>query len=212
MENSSSLRSSGVIPFCLEQTTQTIYILLAKVNAESLMKGRFSVWGDLGGTPEDRETSEQTAAREFLEESLGILGGARSLLGHLQEGKYFVRIRIKSTQDSVLFHQDFFLKEFNFDPAVHTAFRDARETLLGPPERIQRSLLPPFVACHEDLIIDSQVNPIFMEKQELKWFSIDHIIDIIEGGGRHNGVKLKKSYLEPLRRAVGELLRFTPTP
>ena len=62
------------------------------------------MWGDLGGACDPGETSEQTAAREFVEESLCTVNcskrryAARNIQSNLQhelyEGRFFLRLRL----------------------------------------------------------------------------------------------------------------------
>jgi hypothetical protein len=193
------------------------------------------MWGDLGGCGEAGESSERTAAREFAEESLGAVNlGTSRLSGHivgsqlereLREGMFFLRLRIfymdgtdpgtDQTEPATKAHpthcRDFYLKEIPFDPSMSPRFDSLRETLLRVPEGIDRECLPPSIRAHpaidsESCILSSR----FLEKQHLRWFSLDHTMDIVTGNGCHLDVRVRRSFLPALRVAVAELLRFVP--
>ena len=70
--NLAVMRSAGIICFSIEPVTQSIFVLLGKENA--FINGvTWGKWADLGGGHEPGETLEHTAAREFTEESLGVV-------------------------------------------------------------------------------------------------------------------------------------------
>ena len=210
----SVLRSVAIIPFSLEKATQTIYILLARAaTARQGYRPRIEVWGDLGGTPEPGETSEQTAAREFVEESLGCVHVGTCLEEQLIQGKFFLLVRLHFQLEGVgRFHRDFYLKEIPFDPAITHRFAEMREALLRVPEGISHDVLPPGLRNHVALVNSphSIIAPQFLEKQALRYFSLDHIMDLISNRGQIKETRLRASFTPALRVAVSELLRFVP--
>lgn len=207
-------RSAAIIPFALETTTQTVYILLARI-ADS-RNHRTDVWGDLGGTREVSERPEETAAREFIEESLAVVKQfecAEQVAQELLAGRFFLRVRLHFTHPSLgSYCKDFYLKEVPFDPSISHRFTEMREALLRVPEGIDRSLLPEDLRNHPALkdSPDCVVAPHFLEKSGMQWFSMDHCVDILQNMGQFGDVRIRSSFAPALRLAVTELMRFVP--
>mmetsp|Transcript_25449 Transcript_25449/g.84171 ORF Transcript_25449/g.84171 Transcript_25449/m.84171 type:complete len:417 (-) Transcript_25449:318-1568(-) len=75
---------SGVLPYCLQDNKVKLFL------GKELAKG-FTIagkvkycWSDFGGKREDLEDAEETALREFSEETLGLWGGMGSLEQRVQ--------------------------------------------------------------------------------------------------------------------------------
>jgi hypothetical protein len=230
MTESYTLRSSAFLPFAIEKSTQTIYVLLAQI-ASSSRRGCVStaLWGDLGGTCEGGESSEKTAAREFAEESLSavrlstecrsVRGQCEWLENELNNGRFFLRLRItygegieQGSGETINTHcRDFYMKEIPFDPSISQRFEEIRKSLLKVPEGIDRRFLDPSLRDHPALDQeDCIIAPHFLEKQKLQWFSLDRLMDILAGNGRHRGIRLRRGFIPALEVAVSELLRFVP--
>jgi hypothetical protein len=211
----SVLNSVAIIPFSLEEATQTIYILLAQVATGPRRGSRLrpEVWGDLGGTPEAGELPEDTAAREFMEESLGCVQAGPFLSNQLQKGKFFLRVRLHfELKGYGRFHRDFYLKQIPFDSSISTRFAATRKALLCIPNAIPHGLISPKLRDHITSVSSAYrtIAPQFLEKQALRYFSIDHIMDIISNQGQLRETRLRGSFTPALRVAVAELLRFVP--
>jgi 8-oxo-dGTP pyrophosphatase MutT (NUDIX family) len=216
----SVLQSVSIIPFALEDATQTIYILLARIASR---RPGPSTWGDLGGTPELGESPFETAAREFEEETLSAVHVAHlrhsdrtqqhQIVQQLKTGHYFLHVRLhfhlEGTGD---FHRDFYLKQVPFDPSVSRRFAQTREALLCVTEGSNPDTLPSSIRTHPAILHSTNciVAPRFLEKSALRWLSLDHIMDLIQHQGQYRDIRLKSSFVPALRVATGELLRFIP--
>ena len=218
MEDSCRVLSSSVIPFAIEPHTQTIYMLLAQAESCSSTGRPHGSWGDLGGTCEPGETSEIAGAREFLEESLCTvcITGDRNvstrvmqtmLEDTLCEGQYFMRLRLfyitqasnkGDTCQCQRYCRDFYLKETTFDPTVERRFDAARRKMMDNARELGQDR----ESC--------AVAPQLLEKVHLQWFSLDHLIDLLAGHGRHRHIHIQRRFMAPLRIFVKSLLQFIP--
>ncbi len=182
--------SAGVVPFCIEATTHTIYILLARRAAHMYHRPGKGVWSDLGGSAmrEDGDDSARTAAREFMEESLGTVHLFEHLdvapadycdvmWQELRENKYSLRVTqiLRSPMDEQLSRRVFYVKKVPFDAELTQAFFDARSQLLRLPEHPDPAQLPAFFVNHPAIRTGS-VASAFLEKDRVKWFSLDHVL------------------------------------
>ena len=220
----SVLQSVAIIPFALEDATQTIYILLAQ-GASRRFDDRccHSAWGDLGGSPEPGESPFETAAREFEEETLSMVHVAHlrpsnntrqhQIVQQLKQGHYFLRVRLHFHLDGVGdFHRDFYLKQVPFDPSISRRFAQTREALLRMTKGSNPDTIPASIRTHPAIMHSTNGIPAprFLEKSALRWLSLDHIMDLIQHQGQYRNIRLKGSFVPALRIVTGELLRFVP--
>jgi hypothetical protein len=71
--NESELAGASILPVMTDPVQGKLYFLLAKERYHpSWAKGSY-LWTDFGGKRDGSETAEQVAAREFVEESLGVV-------------------------------------------------------------------------------------------------------------------------------------------
>jgi hypothetical protein len=213
----SRVQSAGIIPFAVEPVTHTIYVLLARsatFRVESHQQGSF---GDLGGhiKDEDRGDPARCAAREFSEESLCKLRlrGSTAMntrlcrqrtLDALQEGDF-----------SFMLDHDFgthrtvhYVVCVPFDARVHENFSRTRRALLKVPPGTLRSDLPRNLQSHPALTCETtcSVNGDYLEKDQLQWFSLDHLIELIGARGHRIGdLRLKASLVPTLRLVAMKL-------
>ena len=196
-----TLRSSAIIPFCVHAPSQTVYVILAQI-ARARGK-KYAFWGDLGGTPNEDESSESTAAREFEEESLGaVIGVDRETMERdLIAGNYFMKFQFQFDDTS---HRDYYAVEVPFDPVIERRFRETREELLLLPEGVEVDSLPSYLS---DKISSGSVGAEFLEKQAIRWFSLDHLMDILSNLNA-SPTKIRSSFEEPLNYLISELLQL----
>jgi len=92
------------------------------------------LWSDFGGIPKTYESIEESSAREFIEESLGVLVQMKevSILTQLLLDKKFV-LKI------VYENQTFFVVRFQWNPAIVRNFKQQRH-VLGAIHKICRCI------------------------------------------------------------------------
>jgi hypothetical protein len=213
MKSDTFPRSAAIIPFAFEALTQTVYILLAEVSR--LGSSRVEIWGDLGGTIEAFERPESTAAREFIEESLGtisMLDCPELAENHLKVGRFFLKACIYFTSVcKTEYHREYYLKEVAFDPTACSRFTRVRNALLQLQECHSETLSPNSLLRHPTLSTSEKfsVPPEYLEKSAIQWFSLDHCIDLINNNGRLGTIRIRSSFLPALRTAVSELMRVS---
>lgn len=83
---------AGVLPFCVTDTGKVQFFL-----GKELGKGRNKYWwSDFGGKRESQdETAEETACREFSEETLGLWGGLGPLCERVQNSAGVMREAVR---------------------------------------------------------------------------------------------------------------------
>jgi hypothetical protein len=218
----SDTRTAAIIPYACDEITGTIYVLLAR----STFTGS---WGDLGGAldAEDGGDVRKAAAREFCEECLCSLQisfkrplrtpGAyyKNVERDLMNGVYTCRIEqtLQQKQDTprgvdntiIEYKRVFFLKRVPFNPKASTRFSDSRRSLQDRPVENAFPLI--FRPRHNILSFQGEVPPRLLEKDRIKWFSVDHLVEVLQMG-KGSRVKMRTSFRSPLIVAVQELLKL----
>lgn len=196
--------SGGVICFSVEPTTQNIYVLLGR---EVSFENEPGVWCDFGGKLKPTESALRGAAREFAEESLGVIRLDRQSNGPssdpiaevtdvLARQEYFIRISIFTQKNRKV--RVYFLKEIPWQPDIATKFANVRTAL-------EENRWPNHPAR---ATADGTLNPHWMEKQCLRWWSLDRLIEVLQKRGRFKHHRFRRSFLPALRVVVGKLAEF----
>ena len=72
-ESDVGLTGASVLPVMTDPVQGKLYFLLAKERYHPSWSKGSNLWSDFGGKRDKKETPEQVAAREFIEESLGVV-------------------------------------------------------------------------------------------------------------------------------------------
>lgn len=165
---------ASVLPYSVDPLHHKVYFILGQER-----KGRWtgaSEWGDFGGATK-QESVEETAAREFFEETAGTIylheedgGGLRApdrLVHMLEQQQFTLRVDFDGYCT--------FLKKVPWQPQKFTLFRQVVHGLV----RLRNAPLttpPKFLWTHPAIqdVTESPVhiNDAFLEKQKLAYFSI----------------------------------------
>jgi len=186
--------------------SQDLFFLLAKEKPTTRWP-RANRWSDLGGRPLPHETPEETAAREFTEETAGVVQmeqhatapfvgpykyeyhDATTLLGALQAGDYTLKIQTEVDGDP---HKQrvCYVKEIPWQPHLSRHFERTQHFL----QRVQQQgptvlpFLPPQVQQHPGILAATgQVDEAFQEKQCLAWWSFQKLKTLLKSGGYYKG-------------------------
>lgn len=140
---SSTLVGASLLCFAVDPKWSRIYFLLGKERKNNMWRAGSDKWSDLGGkVSSDAPTAEETAAKEFLEESLAMVRYfetdvvprqqyddiAASL--HRQEFVFKLKLTFGTVENAK--HYVTFVKQIPWDPGVVTRFDTCRKMLLHP--------------------------------------------------------------------------------
>ncbi len=219
--------SSGVICFSVEPITKRIYILLGQESCFHNFRLQRGVWCDFGGKTQKNETPEETASREFAEETLGCVqvcsdkindyNMTEAMLTCLLKRQYSFRLNFvdniwdkkREVNQQVL--RVFFGKQIPWQPEVPDLFAKVREDLVVIWEKNISHENTPVTFCHPSLSSiltnKTQVNNDFLEKFQLQWWSLNRIQDAIRNKGKFKNQRLRKNFIHVLRVVLAIFLK-----
>jgi len=220
--------SVGLICFSVEPKTENIFLLLGKETCFENFQSSRGVWCDFGGKPLPSELTHETAAREFVEESLGCVQISNRRLQSeemqqqvkqmLKDKQYYKKIQVVSAtywlqhnkvrKDAL---RVYYLKEIPWQPHIRDAFQLTRNHLLHIKQTGKISRCPFSMRRHPALILNFTrpvVNNHYLEKHAIKWWSLDRLTEVLEKEGRFKNQRFRKSFLPILAIVVQKLKRF----
>jgi hypothetical protein len=215
------LRSSGgIICFAVEPKTQNIFLLLGREARFHDVNSSRGVWCAFTGSPEVGETAEETSAREFTEESMACIDIGRNkkwkaqeyqgmVLSMLNNADYFMKINVSmSGITDAQTVRTYFVKEIPWQPHLSNDFRKTRTELLEIRENPVVKKCPFRMRHHPAIRVSTHrvfVNPHFLEKQCIDWWSLDRLQDVLKSRGRYKLQRFRKTFLPVLDILISEL-------
>jgi len=200
--------SVGVICFTIDPSNQNVYLILGKESDFSqLADGDSGCWCDFGGKPLNGELLVDTAAREFTEESLGVISFTFGRKPHyteyadsfkecLENGDYVMCLRF--FWGTVL--RVYFLKEVPWQPEVAEKFDRTRDALL----RIITTGKCPFGMRNYPGISFGpnqrpQIDGTYLEKFKVQCWSLDRLNYVVNHYGRFRQQRFRSSFVPVLK-------------
>jgi len=141
--------AAGIIPYAIcPYSNSNVYFLLGKEGNSPGWKPSTNKWCDFGGRSdfkEDKGSVEQTAAREFVEESLGVISFHPPVFReeiskeYQQTNKVFEELQKKSFTKKIIMTKQFdnkhvkfiyFLKQIPWKPELPHIFKEIRDQIL----------------------------------------------------------------------------------
>ena len=207
---------ASILCFCTDPIFNRVYFLLGKERHNYRWPAGSGKWSDFGGGVafEDRD-AEQTAAREFVEETLGMvkfcdqdtlpLTTHTDITNQLKRGNYMFKI----TQGTTLRKFVMYVKQIPWDPECTYRFSDMRSRLTRPREENAPALVHPAIDGR------TSVKKEYLEKKLLSFFSIPQLRHSVNHDGvivSRNGYveHCRKSFVESLEIVLGELESHAP--
>lgn len=134
---------ASLLCFCIDPVWSRLYFLLGKERKNIKWSSGSERWSDLGGkTNSKRETPEDTAAREFLEETLAMVRyfdhdtlprkNYKDIADSLRSGEFIFQITIGFGTSINPCSYITFVKQIPWDPHAITRFESCRDMLLHP--------------------------------------------------------------------------------
>ena len=209
--------------FTVDPTYSRLYFLLGKERHNVRWPNGSDRWSDFGGRVASADTcAEDTAAREFFEETLAVVKyfpddtiprtGWSDIAADLKQGKFTLRV----TQGNGVRKFVIFVKQIPWDPEVVSRFSLYRTALTCP-----RFVPPPHftLTTHPSLMRPNLAVPVvrkeFLEKKMLGLWSVPQLRRAVDHGGtmtHRNGYieHCRPSFVESLEIVLGELAFHAP--
>ena len=173
---------AALLLYAVEPITKEVYFLLGKERRVLLWQSGSETWTPFGGAKVENESVFEIAAREFVEETLGMVRYFEN--DQLPRTKYDdieKSLRNKEFTFRVnVIHENIpkysiFLKEVPFDPYCQLRFHHARDVLLranyhgnDPVKRAELLKHPAVSECSDGILSVAQS---FMEKKQIQYWS-----------------------------------------
>jgi hypothetical protein len=124
---------AGVLPYAIDEHGE-IHVLLGRERFVSSWKGSCT-WSGFEGSKKDNETIANTAIREFIEESLGVVLNEQEISTIINDKTYVIRIVLKIIKHSLKerYHCTYVV-QIPWDTTIPDKFRETRHII----ERINR--------------------------------------------------------------------------
>ena len=147
------MKAAGVLPVSINHQGKIVLLLGQETPFQDQNNPNDELWCGFGGKTDQGETPEETAAREFEEESMALWMSKDEML-HILQTNYNQRLLDKHTDD---IYQEFVVY-FDYDERI--------------PDQFDR-VLNYFQRCNK---IQSICPEGHLEKSAVEWFTLDQII------------------------------------
>ena len=216
--------AAGIVCFAIDPRNSSITVLLGRETPYG-RHHRKGVWCEFGGKRERTETPVETAAREFTEESLGVV--------KLNKHSYFQKQNYAAAVKHVLLKQTrmtkftvcisnrkvnrihkvnlktYFILQIPWQPGVPQIFLNVREKLAFARHNEQQGRANPgfpfSLLSHPAVSRDKgsiSINKRYLEKQEIGWWPLSNLKYVLNINGRYKTHRFRKSFMDPLRRII----------
>lgn len=192
------MAGASLLCYCVDPTWSRIYFLLGKERRNPRWKTGSERWSDFGGRVCSKaESAEDTAAKEFVEETLAMVKYFSTdtlprthwhdIAESLHKKEYTFQMLFGVTGDDGVRNYVTFVKQIPWDPDAMQRFDMCREVLVNPvlfaESPLWATLLRnnPGVLC--DTISPPQVKRDYLEKKMLGLWSIPQLQHAIDTNG-----------------------------
>jgi 8-oxo-dGTP pyrophosphatase MutT (NUDIX family) len=172
------VRAAGVLPYAIVR--KSIVLLLGQEKYDPKWRDS-DCWSDFGGRVEkDKDKSIlETAAREFYEESGGVVMSLCDMKQRLQRNEYALYIDVPQSKNT--FYRMYL---------VQVPYRNYPETFAHTTGLLS------YLGVEADVV----------EKRYLKWYSLANVKDAIMGEWQTNRYSRKPKFLNRFQDAIRKLL------
>lgn len=177
-KSSNTIKAAGVLPYSKDATGKT-WFLLGRERPNENWGIDSSSWSEFGGSMDKNETPEEGAAREFFEETMGVVFGHKKWMGNeLKEGRYL--LVMDSRTPSGKGYRSF----VKYIPFIDYPAKFAQyKTISKKNPELFQSIVP---FCFQQ---DGRLLPSCAEKTCMSWFSVDQLRKAVD--------KYKKAKSDP---------------
>lgn len=164
-----TIKAAGVLPYSKDAKGNT-YFLLGRERPNENWGIDSSSWSEFGGSMNKNETPEEGAAREFFEETMGVVFGDKQWMeNELKQGRYLL------VMDSRTPSGKGYRAYVKYIPFVNYPEKFARYTTLSRKQPETFKVVAPF--CFQE---DGRLLPSCSEKTCMSWFSVDQMRRAVE--------------------------------
>jgi hypothetical protein len=159
-----SIKAAGVLPYAKDGSGNT-WFLLGRERPNENWGIDSSSWSEFGGSMDKNESCEEGAAREFFEETMGVVFGHKKWMeNELKLGRYLL-VMDSRTPSGKGYRS--FVKQIPFldFPAKFARYK----TISKKQPDLFKSLVP---FCFQD---DGRLLPSCAEKTSMSWFSVEQL-------------------------------------
>lgn len=214
--------SVGVVCFSIEPKSQKLFLLLGKETKFEDLTSSKGVWCAFSGGPEHAETPEQTAAREFAEESLCCINVQHAAVRQakvrkctqklLENRQFFLRVQVR--MPSLYIHSQrevcriYFVKQVPWQSNAQQRFAHTRRQFIKLLKTPYVGNCPFALRRHPAITVNCNqvfINQHYLEKKAIKWWSIDKLRSAVHRRGRYQNQRFRKSFLPVLKIILNEL-------
>lgn len=198
-----SPRTISAEVICRSFTKGCVYFLLGQESTRYSLsrdgKEGNGTWSGFGGGSEVNETAEETAAREFTEESMNIIMSEDVCLKRLQDQEYIKKVTVEyKNQRDELVQRVYFIMNIAWDPDLPSKFQKERtfyhemqkDPTIKKKEKEEKRGIKKGMGRW---IVDSH----FLEKQTIKWWSLQRLQYVCENG-KFKKNRFRKSFVAVL--------------
>ncbi len=192
--------SSNILCFSYDPVCGNVYFLLGQ---DVFQFSGDLHWSDFGGTVKKDETLEKAAAREFVEETCGVVKFKEEAIGFCDAEEVERDLKDQRFAFSVKYQlanraRQTFVVEVPWQPEVCAKFQVTREALT----EVQRSsVCSEVLKDHPGVSVGDKcyVNKDCFEKHCLLWMSFSRIKQIIRQGGRTANFKFRYGFIATMK-------------
>lgn len=197
------LAGASILCFMVDPTYRGVYFLLGKERHNSRWPSGSGKWSDFGGSVDAvGDSAEETAAREFVEETLAVVKyfdgdtipreSHHDIATDLSKGNY--HMKLSQSDDKRRFVV--FVKQIPWDPVAVSRFSDFRAALTRPVECGQGKPVFHHPACNTSGYIPKQ----YLEKKSLGIWSLAQLQYAVGHGAvlkhrAHHDERCRESFL-----------------
>ena len=202
-----ALAGCSIVPFAIDDQWGVPYFLLGREHRVRGWSGS-EKWSDFGGSARKDEAAEACAAREFWEETLGLVrwpspegdaATAADVERSLRRREYVYRVDIRSGRGGPAYA--IFIKQVPWQPEVRDAFRVTHRRLLAGT----------LAGDHPAKAADGRPRREYMEKTHLRWWSVMQLQQALRTGSLVAGDNRSEYLRKNFRTRLACVLREFPT-
>ena len=182
---------AGVLPFTVTPSGEIAFLLGKELKIPG-WKGSSSWSAFEGGAKSNDKSITETAAREYIEESLGVLetecsgDSINNINDSLMKKEYTLRttLKIESRCRPARYHVTFVIP-FVYDSNICEKFNHRRDVLLAYKGRVLKKgeNLPNYLKNHAAVSVKGNVVSVksdFLEKCEVKLFTLTELLQVVD--------------------------------
>lgn len=200
---------ASLLCYAVDPTWSLVYFLLGKERKILRWRAGSERWSDFGGSTGGNRCAEDTAAKEFLEETLAVVkyfehdtiprSQYEDIAASLKAGDYTFKLvfTFAATEQCSSRSYVTFVKQIPWDPQAIVRFEECRDMLMNPtvhfgsPRWIELINTNPGIKQVRnavDNVVSVQVKRDFLEKRFLRLWSIPQLRHAID----HNGILARR--------------------